>query len=58
MGAGWWYTVTVAPLKVGLVPVAAFTTPLVIISLIRFTAPREKLQTVRYYTKGLEIQLS
>lgn len=50
---------TVAPLKVGLVPVAAFTTPLVIISLIRFTAPREKLQAVRYYyTKGLEIQLS
>lgn len=42
MGAGWWYTVTVAPLKVGLVPVAALTTPLVIISLIRFTAPMEK----------------
>lgn len=39
MGAGWWYTVTVAPLNVGLEPVAAFTTPLVIISLIRLTAP-------------------
>lgn len=39
---------TVAPLKVGLVPVAALTTPLVMISLIRFTAPVEKQGEMLY----------
>lgn len=42
---------TVAPLKVGLVPVAALTTPLVIISLIRFTAPMEKQSEIGYQRK-------